>query len=139
MKAKTISTLFALIALGSVCLLPVSATSCATKANVTEGSEAFVVNAEQSQIMAFAAVDAFLTYEHDNRDALWQISPEIKRAADKLRSSFPDINATYLTVLKKYKDNRTPENKADLNTWLAVLEQSRFEAYKWLAEASKQR
>jgi len=134
-RALHIISLLALLAL--VPLAPPLLTGCATKATVAEGSEVLVVNAEQAQVMALEAVDAFLLFEAQNREALWQVNPGIKRAADQLRETFPDTNKSFLRVLRKYKESRTPENRADLNTWLAVLETARSEAYRWMAVAPR--
>lgn len=126
----------AVISLLAMCvafpIAPALFTGCATKTSVAEGSEVFVVNAQQSQEMAWEAVNTFLNYERANRDALWALDPGIKKAADELRATWPEANKTFLAMLDSYKNNRTAENRASVTTWLAILEQAKLEAYKWL-------
>jgi len=126
-------------AIGSVlavgALVPLLLAGCATKGTVAEGSEVFVVNAEQTQQMAFEAVNAFLQFEQANRDALWAVDHGIKQAADELRRTFPAANESAVNALGAYKHNRTVEGRADVNTALAVLETLKREAQAWMAVA----
>lgn len=132
---KTVPTIAVLVMLALMPLFTPLFTGCATKSSVEQGSEALVINAEQVQVMALEAVDAFLLFEAQNRETLWKVNPGIKKAADQLRQTFPASNATFLNVLARYKESRTLENRANLNTWLAVLETAKIEAYKWMAES----
>ena len=126
-----------LLALCLFVATPVMFTGCATKETVTPYSEVFVVNAEQAQQMAFEAVDSFLLFERTNRDTLWKMDPGIKGAADVLRVEFPAANASLLAALDSYKLNRSGENRANINTWLAVVSQLKAEAQKWAARLSQ--
>jgi len=116
-------TLAALLVLGAGC------------AQLQPGHDAVVVRSEQIQQSIFDTVDTFLAYEKANREALWAINPGIKKAADDLRRMFPLANATALNMLDAYKWNRTLENKVNLMTALAVIEQARTEAQTWLIQS----
>ena len=120
----------------AACLLLMLA-SCATPSNVAPGHDPLVVNAEQAQQSAFEAVDSFLAFEHAHRDLLWSVDPGIKRAADRLRQTFPGANESLLRAIDAYKSNRTQELRANLNTWLAVVETARVEAQRWVATAAE--
>jgi hypothetical protein len=123
MNQIRIITLAALLVLGAGC------------AQLQPGNDAVVVRSEQVQQTIFDVVDTFLAYEKANRDALWAINPGVKKAADDLRRTFPLANATALNMLDAYKHNRTLENKVNLMTALAVIEQARTEAQAWLIQS----
>lgn len=125
----------------NILLIPVIAlallAACATPSNVAPGHDPLVVNAEQAQQAAFEAVDSFLSFEHSQRDLLWALDPGIKRAADRLRETFPAANDSLLRAIDAYKANRAPDLRANLNTWLAVVETARVEAQRWVATAAE--
>lgn len=98
---------------------------CAT---VADGNDAAVVNAERTTQIAIDTIDAFLLLEYQNREAYAAISPEIRVAADYLRDNAPGWIKSARNVTKVYKANRTPENKANLITAIATLEQAMREA-----------
>lgn len=91
-------------------------TGCAP-ARVVSG-DPVVVNSERAIGIAFDTVDGFLRWEHQNRAA---IPPKVHAAAQSLRREAPDAFRNARAVLRAYKTNRTPEQKALLDTWLATL------------------
>ena len=91
-------------------------TGCAPAGAVT--GDPVVVNSERAIGIAFDAVDGFLRWEHQNRAA---IPPKVHTAAQSLRRDAPDAFRNARAVLRAYKTNRTPEQKALLDTWLATL------------------
>lgn len=90
-------------------------------ASVAEGESPIVVNAERVAAGSFDIIDSFLQYEAANRDLLWRTDPGIKRVADQLRDQAPVAIETLRSATKAYKRNRTPENEANLKTWLATV------------------
>jgi hypothetical protein len=133
---RTLSSVGLACALIAMPALLITHTGCATRQNVAQGSDVFVVNAEQSQQMAFELVDSFLAFEKANRHELWQLSPEIKRAADKLRLEYPAANQSLKDSIRVYKATRSEDHKITVNTWLAIVDQAKLEAGKWLAHAN---
>ncbi len=89
--------------------------------------------AKSQQVTHAAVVDLkdFLTFEKANRDQLFKIDPSIKHFADKMRhkdcptcdqNDVRWLNSAIATV-DAYKNNRSPENKANMDTALAVLQE----------------
>lgn len=89
--------------------------------------------AKGQQVVHASAVnfDAFIQFEKSNRDALWAVNKNIKRTADKLRhKSCADCepNAakwidSAIAMIDAYKDNRSPENRANMDTAIAVIQE----------------
>jgi hypothetical protein len=117
-----ITALFAFIAIG-----------CST---VDQGQSSVVVRSEQTQQIAFDVLDRYVNWEYENRALLAAISPEFKIAGDRIRSKGLDAIEALHRVTKKYKDNRTPENLADLQTWLAVVQGLQAEAVTLIAKGT---
>ncbi len=82
------------------------------------GADPVVVRAEQTVKVAFEGCDSFLKWVHMNRAA---VPPEIQTYATALRESGPLAFKTARTLTKAYKQNRSDENRANLDTALAVL------------------
>lgn len=91
--------------------------------------------AKGQQVVHASAVDlnAFIQFEKKNRNALWHLNPAIKHTADKLRhcavpgencepNAAKWINSAIATV-DAYKDNRSPEKKANMDTAIAVVQE----------------
>lgn len=91
-------------------------TGCAPAGAVS--GDPVVVNSERAIGIAFDTVNGFLRWEHQNRAA---IPPKVHAVAQKLRAEAPDSFRNARAVLRAYKSNRTPEQKALLDTWLATL------------------
>lgn len=104
----------------SLCFAPmVFLTGCQTPTGQTQSSgDPIVVNAEKTIAIAFDVVDAFLLWEYTNRAA---VSPDVRQVADRLREKGPDAFRNARSVLRAYKTNRSPEQKALLDTWLATV------------------
>lgn len=112
----------AVVTFCAVTALPILLTSCGT----TEV-------AKSQQVVHAAAVDfnAFIQFEKANRTELWRINHGIKHTADKLRHrNCADCgpNAQHwigsaIATIDAYKDNRSPENKANMDTAIAVIQE----------------
>lgn len=85
---------------------------------------------QQSVHAAAVSFDGFVTFEKNNRAALWAINPGVKHAADKLRrrdcETCDPNGVKWLEsswhLVEVYRTNRTPENKANMETALAVIQ-----------------
>lgn len=93
-------------------------------AALQSGSDPIVVRAEQVTKASVKVIDSFLRYEYNNRALLLSVNPEIKKTADKMRAEAPKWILEARKVTKIYKINRTPANKANLDTVIKVLEEA---------------
>ena len=91
-------------------------TGCAPAGAVT--GDPVVINSERAIGIAFDTVDGFLRWEKANRGS---VPPKVHSAAQSLRRDAPDAFRNARAVLRAYKSNRSPEQKALLDTWLATL------------------
>lgn len=92
-----------------------------------------VAKAQQLTHAATVDFNAFIQFEKANRDQLWKLNPDIKHTADKLRHCpVPGDNCepnadkwvgSAIATIDAYKDNRTPEHKANMDTALAVIQE----------------
>jgi len=101
---------------------------------VTPGSDPVVVNAERTTQLALDVFDTFLLWEYTNRATLQVLDPKIKDAADFIRARGQTWLETARAMTKAYKENRTFENKANLNTALAVLRAGMGEAERYFVK-----
>lgn len=100
---------------------------------VSPGNDPVVVNAERTTQLAADVFDTFLLWERENREALRSI-PEIKKSADFIRARGVTWLETARSMTKAYKHSRTPENRANLDTALAVLRQAVTEVRTYMAQ-----
>lgn len=100
-------------------------------ASIAPGNDAVVVNAERTTVLALDTFDLFLRWEFENRDAL-SAMPEIKQAADYVRTHAPAWLGTARDLTKAYKESRTPENKANLQTITALLRRAVANAQQYM-------
>lgn len=91
--------------------------------------------AKAQQVTHAATVDFndFVQFEKANRDLLWHLNPAIKHTADKLRhcanpgpgcepNAAKWVNSA-IAMVDAYKNARTPENKANMDTAIAVIQE----------------
>lgn len=110
----------------------VTFTGCAS---VLPGNDPLVVNAERTASTSFDLIKGFLQYEKDNRALLWRTDQGIKAVADKLRDKAPQSIETLRNATKAYKKAKTPQNKAALSTWLAVVNSLLADATSHMAKS----
>jgi hypothetical protein len=89
-------------------------------ARIQPGQDALVVDAERTQALALETFDLFLRLEYQHRDT-WSAIPEIHAAAERIRIHGPALIDTVKNLTRAYKHNRGPDQKANLQTALAVL------------------
>lgn len=102
--------------------LPILIAFLAGCAAIQPGSDATVVNAERTTQVAYNAFDSFFHLERVNEAYIKANAPEVHRFANSLRQNAPNWLSTARILTKTYKQNRTPENKANLETAIHVLE-----------------
>jgi hypothetical protein len=105
---------------------------------VTPGSDPVVVNAERTTQLALDVFDTFLLWEYTNRETLQVFDPKIKEAADFIGARGQAWLETARAMTKAYKENRSPENRANLNTALAVLRAGMGEAERYFVKGVRQ-
>ena len=108
------SVVFLPLALGAL-LLSSGCTSTAP------GHDPIVVNAERSHAIAVDTIDMFFDLEYENRELAAQISPEIRKVADRLRKIAPALITSSWNLIQVYKTSKTPEAEAAMQTELAKL------------------
>jgi hypothetical protein len=89
------------------------------------------VNAERTTQLAVDVFDSFLLWEYTHRADL-SGRPQIKVAADFIRARGQTWLTTARAMTKAYKQNRTDDNRANLDTAVAVLRQGIVEARKYM-------
>lgn len=91
-------------------------TGCAPS-GVIQG-DPVVVNSEKAIEASWTTVDAFLKWERQQQPAS---PPTVHAVAQDIRRKAPDAFRNARAVLRAYKQNRTPEQKTLLDTWLATI------------------
>lgn len=132
---KTIRSLLAAIALAVplawtipiVVVIPSALVGCATL-----HGDPVVIHAEQAVKIGFDICNAFVVFEHQ-RNSQGELGPEVRAAAEEIRQHAPGWIESANLLIKVYKANKTPENKANLLTALAVLQAGVDEANRNLA------
>jgi hypothetical protein len=102
----------AVLALGALSLTLVGCGS------VAPGSDPVVVYAERTTLVSMDTIDTFLRYERANEAAL---GAKVHDVAESLRKQAPAALRAARSATKTYKANRNAQNKATLETALAVL------------------
>lgn len=113
-----------------VAALTLSAASCPP---VHPDADPVLVRAEQSLEISFTTVDTLLLIEHQHRELLAQLVPHAEEYCDYARTVGPPSFRALDAAITAYREHRSPENKATLLTWLAVVEQLARDAQVVLA------
>lgn len=109
-------------------VLPLLLTSCVT---LQPGADPIVVNAERTMEISRATLDAFVRWEFNHRA---QCPPQVQAVAEKFRQEAPAWFNRAMKLKLAYKQNRGPDQKADLLTAMAVLSTATSEAATYLAK-----
>lgn len=88
--------------------------------NIEPGNDPFVVYAEGVIQGTFDLADTYVNWVDQNQAVAPQEAKDF--AEQVLKPNFPEANRGARALLKTYKANRTPENKANLQTVLKTLE-----------------
>ena len=97
--------------------------------------ELFVTDA--SFDLAYQALDTAFKYERDNRQLLWQLSPDIKKRMDALRTEANRVATDYAVARQTYLAQPTPVNLSNLNTVLRKLQQANTAALAVIASKGR--
>lgn len=89
-------------------------------------------NADFAISTAYQGIHAFVKWEFDNRAALAG-TPEIKKAADRIRAGAKNWFGSAIAVRDAYAKNPTEENRSSLQKALDVLQQAIAEANRYRA------
>jgi len=108
-------------------LLPLLLTGCGT---LQTGADPLVVNAERTIEVARVTLDSFLKFEFNHRA---KCPPAVQESAERIRRHAPEWFHRAHRLKLAYKQNRGPDQKADLLTALAVLTTAASEAATALA------
>jgi outer membrane PBP1 activator LpoA protein len=73
--------------------------------------------------IAWRACDIAFLYEKNNRAALWQLSPKIKKRTDEIRVEASQVWLDYAVARQAYLSNPIQANLAALQSSLARLQQ----------------
>jgi hypothetical protein len=92
--------------------------SCHT---VAPGSDPVVVDAEKTTSIAVESLDTFFKLEASNHALVKEKLPQVAKWTNYARTNSPKWIQTARDTTKAYKTNRTDQNKASLQTALAVL------------------
>jgi hypothetical protein len=71
---------------------------------------------------AYSAIDAALTFERNNREMLWKVSPDIKHNLDAIRPVAWDITVRYAKARKQYLANPLPAGLTTLQNVLGEIQ-----------------
>lgn len=74
-------------------------------------------------LLAHSAIDAVFTIEKNNRQLLWQVSPEIKHTIDAIRPKAVEIVKQYAIARAVYRAHPTPAGLSTLEEILARANQ----------------
>lgn len=98
---------------------------------VTDGATNWVATAAPDPVFystdlafdfAYTLVDTAFTFEKNNRQLLWSLSPEIKQTLDKLRPQAAAVVNAYTAARKRYIANPTPAGLSQLTTLLSQIQ-----------------
>lgn len=120
---KSIRTfLFAAFAMAMVAALPIG---CASKlesggayAPPGQAPDKSFYAIDASFDLAYSVVDAAFTFERNNRQWLWKVSPDIKHLMDQIRPQAADGVAAYARARREYLRTPTPAGLTALQTAL---------------------
>lgn len=103
----------------------------------TDATDQVILRAEQTAQSARLTFDTLIHLERDNEAMLKEASPQIHEYANKLRRHGLDWVTSLRDATKTFKANRTPENQANISTWIATLSEAINEAQGYISTAKK--
>ena len=114
-------------------LIPIIAlfTGCVT---LDPGADPVAVNAEKTTQVAYDVFNTFVHLEYDHKSDFAQIGKGPHQIANQIRLHGRDWLKTARALTNTYEANRTPENKANLLTSIAVIQSAMTEAQKYIAQ-----
>jgi len=95
---------------------------------LTSTSDLGLYTADSSFKLAYQTLDTVFTFERNNRQYLWNLSPAIKHTLDQVRAQAWPIVGEYVTARAAYLANPTPAGLTGVNAVLAKIQQLVFAA-----------
>jgi len=106
-------------------------------AGILPGNDPVLVNAERTTALAYTSFDSFFALER-NQDAFVKANlPQVHKFANDLRRNAPQYLASARSATEAYRLNRSAENKATLDTLIAVLTNAMAQIGTYTAEITK--
>jgi hypothetical protein len=90
----------------------------------TQTADQILIRSEQLTKQALYSFDTFLFIERNNEQALKDLNPNIHVVAEKIRVHGQEWLKAARRTTKAFKDNRTAENAANLQTAYLTLKQA---------------
>lgn len=100
-------------------------------------SDQIILRAEQTAETAKLTFNAFVHLERDNEAFLKNVNPGIHTWAETVRRNGLNWIVSLRNATKTFKQNRTPENQANLNTILLTLTSAVSETNKYMTQAKQ--
>jgi len=101
-----------------------------------QNADQIILTAEKAAETAKVTFNAFVHLERDNEATLKAVSPQIHIYANTIRDHGIDWIESLRNVTKTFKINRTPDNRATLNTILATLLSAIGDTNKFITESN---
>ena len=86
-----------------------------------QNADQIILSAEKAAETAFVTFNTFVHLERDNEALLKTVNPQIHVYANTIRDHGLDWIVSLRNATKTFKANRTPDNRASLNTVLVTL------------------
>ncbi len=93
--------------------------ACAT---ILPGNDPVLVNAERTTSLAYTTFDSFFALERQQEVYVKENIPAVHKFANNLRGTAPKYLASARAATEAYRLNRDADNKATLNTAVAILQ-----------------
>jgi hypothetical protein len=117
---------------------PISFSGCKQLPSLSaQSSDQIILRAEQTAQTARLTFDTFVHLERQNEALLKQVNPKIHEYANTVRRNGLNWVTSLRNATKAFKANRTPENQASLNTWLATLTNATTETNRYIAQSKQ--
>lgn len=96
-----------------------------------------ILRAEQTAEAARLTMKTFVTFERGNEAMLKDITPQIHIYANTIRAHGLDWVDSLRSATKTFEANRTPQNQANVNTWVVTLTNAITQMNNYIAQAKK--
>lgn len=102
-----------------------------------ETSDQVILRAEQTAQVARDTFNLFVHLERDNEALLKTVNPQIHVYANTIRAHGLDWITSLRSATKTFKADRTPDNKASIDTWLKTLTNAVTLVNQYVAQSKK--
>ena len=119
---------------------PIAFDGCASFNPPTQtqaSTDQVILRAEQTAEAARLTMKTFVTFERDNEAMLKAVSPQIHVYANTIRAHGLDWVDSLRAATKVFETNRTPQNQANVNTWIVTLTNAITQMNTYIAQAKK--